>query len=228
MNAGDVMTQKVFSVTPNTPVRQVASFLLEHSISAVPVVDAMGSLLGIVSEGDLYRRVEVGTLEKRSWWLSFFAAPDEEAREFKKTHGLVAADVMTKGAVVVTTESSLADVAEILDRRSIKRVPVVRDGKVVGIVSRANLVRALAKSALPQSPNRSDHDLRDAIDARMRAENWAPHAYINISVQDGQVELSGVVESSEIRDAVRILVEGTPGVRAVKESLAVYTIPMVV
>lgn len=227
MKASDVMTRKVFSVVPSTPVRQVASVMLEHGVSAVPVIDAKGALLGIVSEGDLHRRAETGTLKRRSWWLALLSSPDDEAKAFKKTHGLVAGDVMTKGAIVVTEDASLGDVAELLDRRRIKRVPVVKDGRVVGIVSRANLVRAFANSPQPEASKQSDHSLRDAIDARMKSESWAPHVYINVGVQDGQVELSGVVESTDIRDAVRLLVETVPGVRAVKESLAVYKVPMI-
>jgi CBS domain-containing protein len=227
MKARELMTRHVLSVTPNTPVRQIASYLLDHAISAVPVIDAKGTLLGIVSEGDLQRRPETGTVGRKPWWLQLLAAPEDEARAFKKTHGLVAADVMTKGVVAVTEDTDLAEIADLLENRRIKRVPVVSGGKVVGIVSRSNLLRAFARTPLPAASRRSDRDIREDIDSRMKAQSWTPKAMVNVAVDHGVVEISGLVESSDQRDAARILVEGVPGVVSVKDSLAVYRFSMV-
>ncbi len=226
MKARDVMTRHVLSVTPNAPVRQIATYLIDHAISAMPVIDAKGTLLGMVSEGDLQHRPETGTVSRKPWWLQLLASPEDDARAFKKTHGLVAADVMTKGVVTVTEETELAEIADLLERRRIKRVPVVSDGKVVGIVSRSNLLRAFAQAPVSATPRRNDHQVREEIERRLKAESWTPKALINVAVDHGLVEISGLVESGDQRDAVRILVEGVPGVTSVKDSLAVYRISM--
>lgn len=153
MRAVDVMTTKVITVDPDASVLAVAKLLSEQAISGVPVVDAAGQLVGIVSEGDLLHRVETGTERhrgeplagrRRSWWLETIGSPRELARDFLKSHGRTAADVMTREVISVTETAELADVAMLLETKRIKRVPVLRDGKLVGIVSRANLVRALA------------------------------------------------------------------------------------
>lgn len=227
MKARDIMTRTVRSVTPNTPVRQIAAYLIEHGISAVPVIDEKGTLLGMVSEGDLQHRVETGTLPRRSWWLAFAASTEDEARQFKKSHGLVARDVMSKGVVCVTEDTELAEIADLLDRRRIKRVPVTSDGKVVGIVSRANLVRALAASTPSASAPKTDREIREEFERRLKAASWAPHSFVSATVADGVIEILGLCESTDQRDAVRILAEGVPGVRAVKDSLAVYRFTMV-
>jgi CBS domain-containing protein len=227
MKARDVMTAKVLSVTPNTSVKQIAWYLLEHQISAVPVIDDKGTLLGIVSEGDLQRRPETGTVKKRAWWLQLLASADDQAREYKKTHGLAAADVMTRNVAVVTENTDLADVAELLERRRIKRVPVVREGKVTGVVSRSNLLRAFALAPAAASTPRSDRELRETIEKKLRDSSWASTVFLNVAVENSAVEISGLVESKDQSDAVRVLVENVPGVRAVKNALAVYRFPMV-
>jgi len=149
MRAMDVMTTNVVTVGPATSVQEVAKILSERSISGVPVVDAENRLIGIVSEGDLLHRVETGTerrvpRRRRSWWLDRFAADEELARDYVRSHGRTAEDVMTREVVTVGDTTDLAEIANLLETKRIKRVPVVRDGKLVGIVSRANLVRALA------------------------------------------------------------------------------------
>ncbi len=222
MKARDVMTKRVLSVTPNATVRDAATYLLEHGISAAPVLDEKGALVGLVSEGDLFRRAETGTAPRRSWWLTLMSSAEDEARAFTKANARQVKDVMTRGVVTVGEETAISEIADLLERKSIKRVPVVRDGKVVGIVSRANLVRALANLAPAPTEVLADRELRATLERRVAAEPWAPHALVNFTVHHGNVEITGLAESESQRTALRVLVETIPGVRGVKESLSVY------
>ena len=154
MQAKDVMTTKVVTVQPDARVEHIAALLLERSISGVPVVDADGRLLGIVTEGDLMRRPEIGTERHRGWWLRLFGDERERAAEYARAHGSRAADVMTRNVVTVSEETSVGEIARLLEEHRIKRVPVVRDDKVVGIVSRANLLQSWRRG--PPRPPRSD------------------------------------------------------------------------
>jgi len=222
MKARDVMTKRVLSVTLDTSVRQAATHLVENGISAAPVLDARGNLVGLVSEGDLFRRAETGTAKRRSWWLALLSSNEVEARDFTKANALQVKDVMTRGVVTVSEETEISEIADLLERRQIKRVPVVKDGRVVGIVSRANLVRALADLTPPAKEVLVDRGLRATIERRLESESWAPHALVNIAVHDGHVEVTGIAENEAQRTALRVLVETVPGVLSVKESLAIY------
>ena len=146
MKARDIMTTAVLSVRPETTIREVAALMTERHVSGVPVVNADNRLVGIVSQGDLLHRRELGTESKHKWWLSMFADPDRMAREYSKAHGLRAQDVMTRHVTSVQEDADLADVAAILDRSKIKRVPVLRDGGMVGIITRSDLVKALSQA----------------------------------------------------------------------------------
>jgi CBS domain-containing protein len=221
MQARDVMTTSVVSVGPDTRVEEIARLLLERRISGVPVVDAGGRILGIVTEGDLMRRPEIGTERRRSWWLRFFADPRDRAEEYAKAHGSRAENVMTRNVVTVTEETSLAEIAHLLERHHIKRVPVVRDGLLVGIVSRANLLQGLAagRQAVVPARSRDDQAIRAEVIRTLDRESWLTHSPLNVIVTDGVVELWGFVESDEERRAIRVAVESVPGVVGVKEHL---------
>lgn len=222
MQAKDIMTADVQTVSPTTPVSAIARLLLDRRISAVPVVDADDRVLGIVSEGDLMRRTEAGTARRRSWWLELFSDDSALAREFVRSHGLHAADVMTPHVVSVTENTDIAQIAELLDSRSIKRVPVVRDGKLVGIVSRADMLRALVASKAPVRKAASgDAELRDEIMARLRSQPWGETLMLNVVVENGVVELWGAARSDDQRQAIRVLAERVPGVRSVRDELQV-------
>jgi len=219
----DVMTQNVCTVAPETPVAEIASILLRRQISAVPVVTAAGQLVGIVSEGDLMRRPEIGTTRRVPWWLELLSTRSEMAADFVKAHGRVAQDVMTVNVVTVPETASLAEIASILEKRRIKRVPVVREGKVVGIVSRGNLLQGLAAGAR-KSPSKTvvkDGELRESILARLKDQPWSNTFAINVVVTDGTVHLWGLVESEEERAAVRVVAEEVPGTRAVEDHLSI-------
>jgi CBS domain-containing protein len=221
MKASDVMTPNVVSVGMDAPVPDIATVMLERRISAVAVVDDEGHAVGVVSEGDLIRRPELETDKPRSRWLRLLLSPDDEARDFVKTHGLRARDVMNRPAVGVAPDASLADIVGVMGRQRIKRVFVIDGGRPVGIVTRTDLLRALhAREALPTAvvpPD--DRALRETILQALAAEDWAGNAILNVQVAGGQVELWGAVDSEEQRHAIRVAVEGIPGVRSVTEHL---------
>jgi CBS-domain-containing membrane protein len=221
MQARDVMTTKVVTVRPDTRVEQIAALLLERRISGVPVIDADGRLVGIVTEGDLMRRPEMGTERHRGWWLQLFGDERERAAEYARAHGSRAEQVMTRNVVTVTEETSLGEIARLLEERRIKRVPVVRDGKVVGIVSRANLLHGLAARAAPTPPERwmDDRSIRDEVARVLDREGLTTHGPLNVIVTDGVVELWGLVESEEERLAIRVAAENVPGVVALRDNL---------
>jgi CBS domain-containing protein len=221
MKASDVMTPNVVSVGMDAPVPDIATVMLERRISAVAVVDGEGHAVGVVSEGDLIRRPELETDKPRSRWLRLLLSPDDEARDFVKTHGLRARDVMSRPAVGVAPDASLADIVRVMGRQRIKRVLVIDGGRPVGIVTRTDLLRALhAREALPTAvvpPD--DRALRETILRTLAAEDWGANAIVNVQVANGQVELWGGVDSEEQRHAIRVAVEGIPGVRSVTEHL---------
>ena len=218
VKAKDIMTRKVVTVTPDTEVREVARLLTERRISAVPVVDEQGRVLGIVSEGDLVRRPELGTERHPSWWLRLFLSPEDQAREFVKSHGHRARDVMTRDPVTVDEEASLEDIAELLETRHIKRVPVVHEGRLVGIVSRADLLRALASRKAAPEPRADDRTLRDRIE-RALEEAGVRHEFMSVMVSGGVAHLWGIVDTPEEREAARVAAESVPGVREVRVRL---------
>lgn len=225
MQAKDIMTTAVVTTAPDATVGEIASLMLERRISALPVVDADGRIRGIVSEGDLMRRPESGTEPHHSWWLRLIATPDENAGEYLKVHGLTAGDVMTHDVVTADAGTSAGDIAELLERRHIKRVPVLDKGKVVGIVSRADLLRALAshKRKISAAGSPSDTEIRDRLLKQLRAGDLPGEAWINPIVVDGVVNLWGLVESQKQRDAVRVAAESTEGVKSVVTHLGILT-----
>jgi CBS domain-containing protein len=225
MNASDVMTVRVVTIEPDATVQAAAKLMLERGISALPVVNKAGALVGVISEGDMIRRVEAGTERKSSWWLTFVSGSDQLAYDFVKAHGTKVSDVMTKDVVVAKPDTPLAEVARLLEDNRIKRVPVVEGDLVVGVVSRANLLQALASAKPRGGPVQpTDSQLRDTITERLSAQPWSHPAMVNPIVTDGVVDLWGMVLSQSERDAVRVLVEETPGVRGVNVHLAVRQI----
>jgi CBS domain-containing protein len=197
MKASDIMVAKVITVGPNASVRDVANLLLNEKISAVPVVSEDGNLLGIVSERDLMRRVEVGTERHRSWWLEMLSSNEALAVEFVKANARKVADVMTRNVITANPEIQVSDIASLMEKNSIKRVPIVKDGKVVGIVSRANLLQALASAPLAADGQQKADDsaLREKVEARLSAQAWTKPWQLNVIVHDGIVELWGAVHS---------------------------------
>ncbi len=216
MIALDVMSRNVATVTPETTITEIVKLLLDRHISAVPVVDESGVIVGIVSEGDLVRRQESGTERHPSWWLRLIMAPEEKSHDYVKSHGRNASDVMTKQLVTVAADTPLDEIATLLERHRIKRVPVVDGGKLIGIVSRADLIRGLAAhpAALP-APSDDDAALQDAIMKTIRDQTGVRTEFINVIVSGGTVHLWGGTRTQEEKKAVRIAAESIAGAERV-------------
>jgi CBS domain-containing protein len=225
MNAADVMVSNVITVGPDATVQEVAGILLKNKISAVPVVSQSGKILGIVSEGDMLRRVESHTLRHRSWWLQLLTADTTLREEFVKSHSHKVVDVMTPTVLTVSPETPLGEIASVLERNGIKRVPVVKDGKLVGIVSRANLlaIATIGKTIKP-AVTVNDAMLREKVIAQLDRQPLTWPSLVNVLVHDGTVELWGMIDSESERKAVRVAAEVAPGVRAVADNLIVRPI----
>ena len=221
MRAIDVMTSEVVTVSDNASVAAVAKLLAERSISAVPVVDAANRVIGMVSEGDLLHRTETGTERRRSWWLDMLASTNQLAGDYIKSHSGLVKDVMTRDVISVSDTTPVADIAIVLETNRIKRVPVLREGKLVGIVSRANLVRALATSGDQPSSDTEIDDLsiRDKLLTELKAQRWAEVSPANVSVKDGVVHLWSSYLSEQEKRALIVAAENTPGVRRVEDHM---------
>lgn len=216
------MTPAVVTVSPEAKVSEIAALLLERRISAVGVVEADGKVAGLVSEGDLIRRPELDTDKPRWRWLRMLLSPEDQERDFVKTHGMRARDVMSQPVISVSLEATLADIVDVMARRRIKRVLVLDGGRLAGIVTRTDLLRALhARNALTtETVPADDRALREAILGALAATDWADRAIVNVQVAGGQVELWGAIESEEQRRAIHLAVERVPGVRGITEHLA--------
>ena len=225
MKASDIMATNVVTIGASATIYDVAKLLFDKHISAVPVVSEKGELLGIVSEGDLLRRAEVGTEKRRSWWLQALTSKDALADEFVKSHADKVTDVMTHNVITAEPDATLGEIATLLEKNGIKRVPIVKAGKVVGIVSRANIIQALAsiaKRGLPEV-KADDADVRERILAKFKAQPWAKPLMLNVVVNDGIVDLWGVVDSQAEKRAVRVATETIPGVRLVNDNLQMWS-----
>jgi CBS-domain-containing membrane protein len=222
MKAADVMATKVITVRLDTPVAMIAEVLLANRISAVPVVNDKDILVGIVSEGDLIYRVEAGTERHRSWWVELLTGKETLAHEFVMSHARKAADVMTRPVISVQPDTPLGDIASLLEKHRIKRVPVASNGKIVGIVSRANLIQALVNlNRAKTEASVDDLTLHSNILEQLRSKPWVDPSTISILVNNGSVELWGIVDSETEKNAIRVAVEVTPGVRQVANKLVV-------
>ncbi|KAA1003501.1 CBS domain-containing protein [Paraburkholderia panacisoli] len=223
MRASDVMTSNVISVTPDMTVREAARIFVDNGISGAPVLDPDGHIAGMISEGDLLRRSEIGTDERpRTSWLDLWSA-SHEARDYIKTHAVKVCDVMTTDVVTVEPDTPLGEVASMLETRRIKRVPVTKAGRLLGIVSRANLVQALA--SVPDEPSTdvtlSDAEIRAMLMGELAGRKWS-FAGRNLVVTNGVVHLWGVFHSMEAVEAVRVAAQNIPGVKRVEDHTEPY------
>ena len=222
MQAADVMGVNVVTVRPEWSVQQVSMVMLEKGISGLPVVDKEGRLVGIVSEGDLMRRADCGTGHRHSWWLRMLMGRDGLAQEYVREHGRKVEDVMTREVITASPSASLGEIADVLERRKIKRVPIVENGKLVGVVSRANVVQAVASCLRSDhTTNQTDTALRETILTKFNREPWAQACLINVTVSQGTADLWGIAESDAQKAAFRVAAEATPGINAVNDNLLV-------
>ncbi len=220
MKAADVMTREVVSIAPDASVTEAVRLMLQHKISGLPVMDAAGNLRGVVTEGDFLRRAETGTQRKRSRLVEFLLGPGRLATDYVQTAGRRVGEVMTPEVRTVTEDEPLEKVVHLMERYRIKRLPVMRGAKVVGIVTRANLMRALATLALAEHPVAADDaGIRERLIAELKKQSWAPVGLMDIVVKDGVVKLSGALTDERERQAIRIAAENIPGVKKVEDHL---------
>lgn len=225
MRVADIMTSPVTGIDPTASIAEAAQVMLTGRISGLPVVNADRHLIGIVTESDFLRRVELGTQKKRSRWLELIHGTGKLAEDYVHAAGRKVADVMTSGVIAISPDASLEELVALMQAHRIKRVPVVGKGKLVGIVSRSDLMRAMLRlmpAADPTAQNgaRDDETIRKAIVADLAAQPWVGSSNIRVSVHQGAVELAGMVSHDSQRKAARVVAENIPGITSVSDSLA--------
>jgi CBS domain-containing protein len=220
MRAIDVMVRDVVTVHPDADVADAIKLLAEHDVSALPVLDKDGNLVGVLSEADLIHRAEIGTEKHRPWWQEAVTGATTLAEEFAKSHGKKVGEVMTTGVISVTEETPLSEIAALFERKRIKRVPVVKDGKLLGVVSRSNLIPALA-SVVGRIDQHDDTDRQIRLDllSRLKDQPWTGFGDRNITVGNRVVHLWGLVGSEAERKALLALAENVPGVSRVADEM---------
>ena len=219
MRAHQIMTRPVVTVSPEATIVEAANIMLQRHISGLPVVDAAGKLVGMVTEGDLIRRPEIGTQKKRGRWLGFLTGPGKLAEDFVHEHGRKVGEVMTKAPLSVLEETPLSEIADLMEKNNVKRLPVVRGDTLVGIVSRANLLQAVASlSRTIPDPTADDDHIRNRLIAALQKQDWCPFG-LNVIVRDGIVHLSGVITDERSRQAAIVAAENVDGVKKVHDHL---------
>jgi len=222
MIVSDVMTRKVLSVAPDETVEHAANLMLRHGISGLFVVDDKGTLAGVVTEGDLLRRDEIGTERHRPWWLRVLVSPGRQALDFTRAHGRKVSDVMTPEVICVAADTPLEDVVETMEKQRIKRVAVTENGHMVGVVARSDLLRALLsheREKKPPEAQSDDRTIRTAILAALEAASWAPMTTLNVTVANGVVDVWGTITNPDERRAICVIAENIPGVKEVHDHL---------
>jgi CBS domain-containing protein len=221
MRAHQIMTRKVATVTADTSILDAANLMLQQRISGLPVVDEMARLIGVVSEGDFVRRSEIGTQRPRIRWLEFLmGAAGKVAQDFVREHGRKVSEIMTQDDLCTATEDMpLAELVRLMERRNVKRLPVVRGRTVIGIVTRTDLLRAVASLAKDvPDPTADDDHIRDRVIASIDKNDWRP-AQLSVTVHDGIVHLTGVITDARFRQAAIVAAENVPGVKLVHDHL---------
>jgi CBS-domain-containing membrane protein len=221
MKAMDVMVRDVVTVKPDDKVAEAVRLLTEHDVSALPVVDDDENVVGVISESDLLHREEIGTEKQRPWWLEAVTPASTLAGEFAKSHGRRVEECMSTDVISASEDTSLEEIATLLERHRIKRVPILRGGKLVGIVSRSNLIQALA-SVRPQGSaagTETDRQIRLDLLDRLSHQSWTDFGERNIIVSGGIVHLWGLVGSQQEHEALLALAEDVPGVVSVSDEM---------
>lgn len=229
MEAKDVMTTDVVSVHAMDSVFDAAELMLGASVSALVVVNDRREPIGVLSEADLIRRAEIDTTSKKSWLARIVESDAKAAHEFVSTHTRRVSDIMTREVVTAEEETSLGDLVTRMQRHHVKRIPIVRNGILVGVVSRADLVRAvLSREQRCPEPPPNDQALRQAVVNALNTHAWTLKAPLNVVVDEGVAHLWGFVESPDVRNACRVAAEGVPGVRGVKNHIRLTPAPVLI
>ena len=220
MNASNVMTRNVITISSNASILEAIRLMLQHSISGLPVMDGSGALVGIVTEGDLLRRTEIDTQPRRARWLEFLMGPGRLSEEYVRSSGRKVDEVMNTDVRTISEEAPLAEIVQTMERHRVKRLPVMKNGKLVGIVARANLLRALASVARETKPvSGSDETIHQILVAELAKQTWTPVNLIDVIVRSGVVHLWGSIIDERQRKGIRVIAENTPGVKAVEDHL---------
>ena len=219
MRAHQIMTREVITVTPDTTVTDAATKMLDNHISGLPVVNDAGKLVGIVSDGDFVRRSEIGTQRKRARWLQFLVGPGKQATEFVRASGRRVEEVMTPDPITASEDATLESLVEMMEKNNIKRVPIVQFGRITGIVTRTNLLRAVAQLAREvPDPTADDDHIRDRVTRAIEQNDWRPLG-LQVTVRDGVVHLHGIITDYRWRDAAVVAAENVSGVKQVHDHL---------
>jgi CBS domain-containing protein len=219
MRAHQIMTRSVITVTPETSVVEAANIMLQRHISGLPVVDSAGALVGIISEGDFIRRSEINTGRKRSGFMQFILGAGREATDFVHEHGSKVGEIMTPEPLTVNEATDLEQIVELMEKNDVKRLPVMNGNKLVGIVTRSNLLQAVASLARDiRDPTADDDHIRNRIINAMEKNHWCPWG-LNVVVRDGIVHLSGVITEERSRQAAIVCTENVTGVKQVHDHL---------
>lgn len=224
MHARQVMTKPVITVAADATVYAAAEILLGSGVSGAPVIDADGKMIGIVSEADLMNRPEIGTVPAKSWLQRLLTDDAVLARDYIRSHSHHVADVMTKDVVTADEHTDLREIAALMQRHHVRRIPIVRDGKVVGIVSRSNLLQGLlSREPYPVEGLASDETLRTSVSAELARHAWASRLTTNVVVDNGVVHLWGYTDAKPVVEAMRVAAENVPGVRRVVNKMTVLS-----
>ncbi|HEV7138637.1 MAG TPA: CBS domain-containing protein [Steroidobacteraceae bacterium] len=220
MKASDAMESNPVTVAPATAIADAVHLMVTRRISSLPVVNEFGEVVGMVSEGDLLRRVELGTAASNSRWLTWLGSRGRAAREYVRSHARRVREVMTAAVVAVAPDTELSEVVFLMESRHIKRIPVLENGRLIGIITRWGLMRVL-EGLLPRASVRpvDDEELRRRLLSSVKEQSWAPRTPFDLKVANGVVEFVGVVTDERERTALRVLAENTPGVRSVVDHL---------
>jgi CBS domain-containing protein len=219
MRAHQIMTRQVVTVSPDTTIVDTANTMLERHISGLPVIDAAGKLVGIVSEGDFLRRAEIGTGRRRARWLKFLLGAGSDASDFVHEQGRKVGEIMTPNPYTVSEDTLLEDIVAMMEKNNVKRLPVMRGDRIVGIVTRANLLQAVAELAreIPD-PTADDDHIRDRIATSIETSDWCPFG-LSVIVRGGIVHLNGVITDERARQAAIVAAENVAGVKEVHDHL---------
>ncbi|WP_456763135.1 CBS domain-containing protein [Bradyrhizobium sp. USDA 4011] len=219
MYAHQIMARKVLSTTPDSTILDAANIMLQHRVSGLPVVDRDGTLVGIITEGDFLHRSEIGTERKRNWLATFVLGPGKWAEDYVFEHGRKVSEIMTRTPVTAAEDAPLTTVVELMEKNNVKRLPVVRGGKLVGIITRSNLLRTVASLARDVSaPTENDDQIRRRILDEIEGHAWCPLG-LSVIVRNGIVHLNGVITESRFRKAAIVAAENVPGVLEVHDHL---------
>ncbi len=220
MRVRDAMTHGIIGVRDTASLAEAVETMLRAGISALCVFDERKALVGILSEGDLLRRGELGTEKRRPRWLESLLSGGRLAHAYAHEHGRTAAEVMTREVVTIDEDAPLAEAVDTMIRRRVKRLPVVRGGSVIGVVSRSDLLKRLYVELRRDAEPRSDAEICAAIQAEIESRGWTPRASVRVSAKNGEVTLDGAIADERLREGLRVIAENIPGVKSVHDKLA--------